>query len=479
MSDRQLRHRPTKIPHAPPSLEDDPDDGSNLSTPPASPKKKPPPKKPRITDDHSTAPAPPLNHPPVQPDASPTPVFHPIAPKAPTHSAYNTLPFAIKDLHGVEPVDILNLFLTKSLLETMSANTNAYAAEKIAEGDKEGGRTWKEVTAAELGGWIGIVIYMGVHCSPALADYWAHRNGLNPKHPTSDYMSQTHFEQVKRYFHVAAPDIPKETPKKRQLWHGKVDPILEQLRKSSQAYCVPSTNISIDEAMIRCTGRSKDTYKMPNKPIGRGFKFHCLADHGYVWDFHPTSNQCGPDPVPSIEGLTATGEVVYHLCSKLPRARYWVVYLDNFYTSVPLLARLRHDFKMGGCGTSRPSAAGFPKELKIPKSEVGKHEYHSTKITVLFDSIFRMAVGFLLRIDNAPVSMMTTVHDLNKTVQRLRKKPGKKSSNAKAALENFEENDYEKEMPIPVCVDDYNHHMGGVDQADQLRSYYDTQIIAF
>jgi hypothetical protein len=72
--------------------------------------------------------------------------------------------------------------------------------------------------------------------------------------------------------------------------------------------------------------------------------------------------------------------------------------------------------------------------------------------------------------------MMTTVHDLNKTVQRLRKKPGMKSSNAKAALENFEENEYEKEMPIAECVDDYNHHMGDADQADQLRSYYDTDL---
>jgi hypothetical protein len=218
---------------------------------------------------------------------------------------------------------------------------------------------------------------------------------------------------------------------------------------------------------------------MPNTPIKRGYTFHCLADHGYVWDFHPTSNQCGPDPVPSIEGLTATGAVVYHLCSKLPRSRYWVVYLDNLYTSVPLLARLRHDFKTGGCGTSRPSTAGFPTELKIPTSDVGKHEYHSSKKKVLLHSIFQLAVGFLLWIDNAPVSMMTTVYDLSKTVLRLRNKPGKKSTNAKAAREAFEEDEHEKEMPIPVCVDDYNHHMGGVFQADQLRSYYDTQLIAF
>jgi hypothetical protein len=108
-------------------------------------------------------------------------------PKAPIHAAYNTLPSALKGSHGIEPVDILNLFLTKSLLEKMHANTNAYAAKKIAGKPKDGGRPWTEVTAEELDGWIGIVIYMGVHCSPAIEDYWAHRNGLNTKHPTSDF----------------------------------------------------------------------------------------------------------------------------------------------------------------------------------------------------------------------------------------------------------------------------------------------------
>ena len=27
-------------------------------------------------------------------------------------------------------------------------------------------------------------------------------------------------------------------------------------------------------------------------------------------------------------------------------------------------------------------------------------------------------------------------------------------------------------LPIPKCIYDYNQHMGGVDVADQLRSYY-------
>ena len=34
-----------------------------------------------------------------------------------------------------------------------------------------------------------------------------------------------------------------------------------------------------------------------------------------------------------------------------------------------------------------------------------------------------------------------------------------------------------KKLLIPKVVDDYNHHMNGVDVADQLRSYYNTQQI--
>ena len=107
------------------------------------------------------------------------------------------------------------------------------------------------------------------------------------RHPPDPRLSQTRFEQIKRYYHVAALDAPTHTATGRRLWHSKVDPLLDQLRYSSQHYRMPSTHIAIDECMIWATGRSQDTYKMPSKPIQQGFKFHCLADHGYIWDFHP------------------------------------------------------------------------------------------------------------------------------------------------------------------------------------------------
>ena len=67
--------------------------------------------------------------------------------------------------------------------------------------------------------------------------------------------------------------------------------------------------------------------------------------------------------------------------------------LDKFYTSVPPLGRLCHDLKIGGCGTARPSSALFPSELKVPKSDIGKHDYHALKVAVVKDSVFQEEVG--------------------------------------------------------------------------------------
>ena len=35
----------------------------------------------------------------------------------------------------------------------------------------------------------------------------------------------------------------------------------------------------------------------------------------------------------------------------------------------------------------------FPSELKVPKSDVGKHDYHALKVAVVKDSVFQEEVG--------------------------------------------------------------------------------------
>jgi len=76
--------------------------------------------------------------------------------------------------------------------------------------------------------------------------------------------------------------------------------------------------------------------------------------------------------------------------------------------------------------------------------------------------------------DQNVVLFMTTVSNGVEKILRLRRRPPKTATNAKTSRIIF------GDLPvlallIPRFIDDYNHFMGGVDQADQLRSYYGTQ----
>ena len=74
--------------------------------------------------------------------------------------------------------------------------------------------------------------------------------------------------------------------------------------------------------------------------------------------------------------------------------------------------------------------------------------------------------------DNAGVFIMTTIHDLNDGVVTNRRRPKK----CNAAVRGVFGTDVRKFLTIPLMIDDFNHHMGGVDIADELRSYYYTQL---
>jgi len=379
------------------------------------------------------------------------------------HLAHTRLPTALLDLKHVSPASIFRFILSDSLLSTtgICKNTNSYTEEKRdATGIK--GRGWSSLRVRNLKIGLRIVIYMRIFSALALEDYWKY-DGLHPTHPITTYMSLNRFPQIKRYLHIAAFDIPKTTEPGKRLWHRKVDPMLNQLPSASHALPLPSFNISIDEAMIQYAGHFQDSYKMSSKPIELGFKFYCQAYHGYIWDFHPTSNQAGPDPVPVIQNITATGEIVMFIASKLPKRRTWQIYLENCYTSLPLLAVLKERLGIEACGTASPNSENFPKELAISKTSVGQLPYHYRSSMSIRD------VGVLLWFDNRPVTIMTTMYCLigeKSEISRKLKRPGRKSTNANRELAKCEEN-HKKEHQILVAINHYNLHMGGVDIAHE------------
>lgn len=76
------------------------------------------------------------------------------------------------DMDINNPYNLFTLFFPKDLWSTIAVNTNQYAKLKNANTayDKSG-RHWWDINTAELKVFIGILIYMGVHQSPAIEHY--------------------------------------------------------------------------------------------------------------------------------------------------------------------------------------------------------------------------------------------------------------------------------------------------------------------
>lgn len=378
---------------------------------------------------------------------------------------------------------LFSLFISEDLIALLSANTNKYAQTKNALAT---GRGWHETSPAEIKIFLAILIYMGIHISPSDEDYW--QAAEEPIHMPRRFMGLKRFQQIKRFFHVADPDPEtavqealKLNLRPSQMWWYKLEPFASRLRAACLQYWRPSNAVSIDESMIRGFGRSHQTFKMPNKPIKQGYKLFAIADQGYILYWMWASRHKSLVEVHKQADLTVTGSMVLQLVQQgLPPCRnQYTVYLDNYFTTIPLFHRLR-ELGFGACGTTRPNASKslFPKALRVLKDS--KKPLRWNKLYAVpacmdpssgVDSVLCIAWQ-----DNNLVTALSTVHTVhrpNDWVTRLRRRPAKTSTSAKVAREPFDDQSA-KDLSIPRMIDDYNFHMGGVDRANQLRASYET-----
>jgi hypothetical protein len=70
---------------------------------------------------------------------------------------------------------------------------------------------------------------------------------------------------------------------------------------------------------------------------------------------------------------------------------------------------------------------------------------------------------------------MTTGCRIDETIERLRKRPKITSKSAVISRKPFSDQPT-KLLPIPIFIDDYNHYMEGIDQANQLRASFTTHF---
>ena len=382
------------------------------------------------------------------------PKFKRLQHAAPSHVGYPVLP---RDLQSgsVTPLDLFQEVLTDEMLRVIAENTNKYAAGHLAGNGTS--RPWKNVTVKDLKIWIALTIIMGVYHVQSLPEFWS-TDERGAVFKASRFMPLYVYEQIKRYLHVSDPD--GDLP----YWYSKVEPLASHCRAAFKKLYAIGTDVSVDEMIARFSGRSTHTFRIKNKPTPEGYKILALCEHGYTYDFLFESRKVKCPEVERVEGLSAIGSQVWHLVKGLPANRPFNVYMDNYFSSIPLFNHLRKH-KIGACGTVRINSMKFPKELKVPKN--ARLDWDTTSGKVV-DGVLA-----ILWMDNAPVTMLTTIHELEGDewrVAKTRRRPRETSTNGATVRRVFGDMPV-KELPIPKVIDDYNHKMNGVDIADQLRSY--------
>ena len=208
----------------------------------------------------------------------------------------------------------------------------------------------------------------------------------------------------------------------------KVRPLIHSLSLAYQKYYILNKEISIDEKMIKYTGRVSFLQYVQNKPTRLGFKVFVLSDalSGYVFNWHfytgagsqRTNNLARNIVVELVQGL----EFKFHH-----------VYFDSYYSSIELAQELAQ--KGFGCvGTINKRRRFLPQAIKNPSEPLQQGETLSRKLGNLVSLIHK---------DKREIRLITTIH-------------GKQLSASGK----------------PQALVDYNIYMRGIDKGNQNSAYY-------
>lgn len=163
------------------------------------------------------------------------------------------------------------------------------------------------------------------------------------------------------------------------------------------------------------------------------------------------------------KGFAQTYAVVDQLTQSLPYTEHdYVVYLDNLFTTIPLLLELRRR-NVGACDITRGNA--YPAFLVNTRPDI---EWNESSDGAASDGVLGVQWE-----DQKSVRMLSTVDCRQRCKTRMRKNPKVTSTNDPKIRKHFASERIE--VDIPEIIDDYNYNKGGVDIAGQYHQYYFTR----
>ncbi|KAI8648074.1 hypothetical protein NCS56_01538900 [Fusarium sp. Ph1] len=240
-------------------------------------------------------------------------------------------------------------------------------------------RSWKPTTVPEVYLWLALLIHIGIHKEITIRDHWktSQLGHQGSDHSILKVMTFDRFQLLHRHLRLFNPfSLAKEAAKAGLAKvFAAVDEWSQHLQYASTEFLKPGMNIAVDECMIRYTGRSYQTTRVPTKPIPVGFKIWATAQKGLFlrWLWHEPKKRYGLVSLGTrlrsqrrrrlYTHLNPTQSVVIALINKLPKAIYHV-FIDNLFSSADLFRSLRH-YGHGATGTARRNCGIYAPFAKL------------------------------------------------------------------------------------------------------------------
>lgn len=350
------------------------------------------------------------------------------------------------DVSTSTPLDYYQLFMTDEVFTTIFENTNKYFDFRVRQKqlvrpeyrDKE----WYPVNLAEMKAYFGLAVLFGVHNQPRYTNYWSSNPFLGNK-AVQNVMTLRRYKKISEYLHIndREKELPRGHPGHDKL--AKVRWLLDHVEHVFPKYKNPERHQSIDESTIPFAGRCSYLQYNAAKPAKRGIKTYVRTC--------ATSAYCQQISIylgKNHEVASANGSVfdtVWKLVKPIS-GKYFCIYFDNWYTSIPLL-RFLYSRRTYAAGTIRQNRKHLPNKIKSPPSRLKRGEYvtvQSKKLSNLTCTLWK---------DTKEVRFASTLSSPSLDSRGHRRIAG-----------------HHVQVTMPSVATAYGRYMGGVDKLDRLIS---------
>jgi hypothetical protein len=185
---------------------------------------------------------------------------------------------------------------------------------------------FKNTDAKGIRQFLACILIMSFVKLPNLKSYWSSKMPRFSVDAITGLLGRDRFMQLKCCLHLVDPyDLDVDD----SLW--KIRSFFQEFNDNCRKYYRCGRYVSIDESMLRFSGRSSMTFSKQPKPTPDGFKVIALVDpeSGYFYTGLVDEKQKGKPK----------SEYVIELTEKLPEDNH-VVVCDRFYTTINLVESL-------------------------------------------------------------------------------------------------------------------------------------------